>query len=223
MKKQITESREEYILRLRKEFLDGTRTVWNKGLKGIKSPFEGRKHSEESKKKTSETLKRIGHKPINNGHPWNEGKKWSEEIKDKISKSHKGKKLSEYAKKIAVETLKKNRKNVKSPKGENHPNWKGGITSLRNKIWHLREDKEWRKKILERDKYKCVLCDKVGGKLNVDHIIPFCYLIEKNKIKNTYDAIKCEDLWDIKNGRTLCIECHKKTDTYMNKAKKYGK
>jgi len=27
----------------------------------------------------------------------------------------------------------------------------------------------------------------------------------------------------IANGRTLCIPCHKKTDTYLSKATKFGK
>lgn len=28
------------------------------------------------------------------------------------------------------------------------------------------------------------------------------------------------DLWDINNGRTLCVDCHKKTETYGHKTKK---
>ena len=29
-------------------------------------------------------------------------------------------------------------------------------------------------------------------------------------------AKKCKELWDINNGETLCIACHKKTDSYAN-------
>ena len=39
-------------------------------------------------------------------------------------------------------------------------------------------------------------------------------LIEENNIKTTQDAIKCFAFWNINNGRTLCISCHKKTENY---------
>ena len=31
------------------------------------------------------------------------------------------------------------------------------------------------------------------------------------QIENVFD---CEELWNINNGRTLCIQCHKLTDTW---------
>jgi len=31
------------------------------------------------------------------------------------------------------------------------------------------------------------------------------------------EAVKCNELWDISNGRALCRECHRKTDTWGNK------
>ena len=37
---------------------------------------------------------------------------------------------------------------------------------------------------------------------------------EKEVLKNIQEAISCPVLWDIKNGRTLCRECHKRTKTY---------
>lgn len=33
-----------------------------------------------------------------------------------------------------------------------------------------------------------------------------------------YDLF-CEELWDLNNGRTLCIDCHKKTETWGGKTK----
>lgn len=50
--------------------------------------------------------------------------------------------------------------------------------------------------------YKCVICGK-GGKLQSDHIKPF--------------ALYPELRFDVNNGRTLCISCHIKTDTYGGK------
>jgi len=39
-------------------------------------------------------------------------------------------------------------------------------------------------------------------------------ILEDNEIKNIDDALGCEELWNINNGRTLCHPCHKMTDTY---------
>ena len=33
-------------------------------------------------------------------------------------------------------------------------------------------------------------------------------------IKTVEDALKCHLLWDLENGETLCVPCHKKTDSY---------
>lgn len=100
-------------------------------------------------------------------------------------------------------------------RGSNSPRWKGGITHLYHKIRRLAEYNRWRLSIFERDNFTCLLCkDNRGGNLNADHIKPFFVIIAENNITNTDIAIKCKELWDIDNGRTLCRECHLKTDTY---------
>lgn len=78
----------------------------------------------------------------------------------------------------------------------------------------------WREAILKRDNYTCQLCQKRGGKLQVDHIEPFIKIILDNKIKDYDQAIKCRKLWSTKNGRTLCTPCHYKTPTFGSKVLK---
>lgn len=61
--------------------------------------------------------------------------------------------------------------------------------------------KLWREAVFKRDNYTCRFCKRPkGGNLQADHIKPF--------------AIYPELRLSIDNGRTLCGECHKKTDTF---------
>ena len=99
-------------------------------------------------------------------------------------------------------------------KGDKNPAWKGGITSERSLIYHSREYQDWRKSVFERDNYTCQNCraksgDGIAVVLNADHIQPYAYFPELR--------------FDIKNGRTLCIGCHKKTNTFGGKAVTYYK
>ena len=67
----------------------------------------------------------------------------------------------------------------------------------------------WRKSVFERDNYTCVMCNKRGVKIQADHILPYSCYPEKR--------------WELSNGRTLCVECHKNTDTYGAKSFKLKK
>ena len=64
---------------------------------------------------------------------------------------------------------------------------------------------DWRKAVFARDEYACVNCGARGVRLNADHIKPFA----------TYAGLR----FDISNGRTLCVPCHRRTPTYGNKKK----
>lgn len=75
-----------------------------------------------------------------------------------------------------------------------------GKTTIHERIRKSLVYEEWRKAVFERDNYTCQDCGEIGGYLQADHIKPF--------------ALYPESRLDLNNGRTLCIGCHKKTDTY---------
>jgi 5-methylcytosine-specific restriction endonuclease McrA len=84
-------------------------------------------------------------------------------------------------------------------RGDKNVNWRGGVSPLNVKIRGSKEYRIWRSAVLERDGYRCVWCGS-NGSLHADHIKPF--------------ALFPELRFAIDNGRTLCIPCHKSTDTY---------
>ena len=141
----------------------------------------------------------------------------SEETKKKISKAHKGKKLSvEHRKKLSDSRKKfylnggvhpkgmlgkKSSKETRikmseAHKGEKSYLWRGGLTSENLRIRKSIEYRLWREAVFARDNYTCQICKKRGGVLNADHIKPF----------SLYPDLR----FAIDNGRTLCEECHKK-------------
>lgn len=93
-------------------------------------------------------------------------------------------------------------------KGETHWNWKGGKTKELTKLRNSSQYKRWRKSVFERDEYTCIFCGQKGGWLEADHIKQFAY----------YEDLR----FDVNNGRTLCVDCHKKTDTYGWKGRVYA-
>lgn len=132
--------------------------------------------------------------------------------------------LAEMGKKISTTTKQQFEDGSRSNKGENNPNWKlpeDRKTPLNESIRQTDFYKKWRFSVFNRDNFTCVLCNDASGFINADHIKKFCDIIFENNIKTIEDALKCEELWYINNGRTLCVPCHKLTDTYGNKGSKY--
>jgi len=101
---------------------------------------------------------------------WNLGKHLSEEHRRKDRGSHKGKHHTEESK----------RKMSILRKGNNNPNWKGGIHQFSQKIRNCDKSIEWRIKVFERDNYTCrnKRCNKHGnGNIHAHHIISFYNLM----------------------------------------------
>lgn len=76
-----------------------------------------------------------------------------------------------------------------------------------NKLLRSRDEyKQLRKNVFKRDNYTCQICYKTKTYIQMDHIKEWC----------NYPELRFE----ITNCRTLCLECHKKTPNFGNKAKR---
>lgn len=104
--------------------------------------------------------------------------------------------------------------------GEQNPNWNGGVASLFRKFRRVAKYKQWRTECYQRDDYTCKCCGKRGVELNVDHIKPFALIVMEYKIQNTKQLHECAEIWNLDNGQTLCVSCHRKTNTFGYGTKK---
>lgn len=93
--------------------------------------------------------------------------------------------------------------------GEKSHFWRGGVSKInrteRQNYCATTAYKVFRREVLKRDNYTCQICKArtcVGNKviLQVDHIKPFLL----------YPELRM----DFNNVRTVCKQCHWKTDTY---------
>lgn len=82
-------------------------------------------------------------------------------------------------------------------KGSLNPNWKGGKTSQMEALRKSDKYVAWRIKVFQRDNYTCQGCfDDRGGNLEGHHILP----------RSSFPEL----IFVVKNGLTLCEDCHKK-------------
>ncbi len=142
----------------------------------------------------------IGKKEMNKignfkkGHvPWNKGRKWSKEVRKKISETNKIRGIKPISR-------------ANFPSGAKHPNWKGGNSRGYKTGYYSVEYKKWRISVFERDGYMCQGCEQVGGYLTAHHIKSFAH----------YPKLRFE----IDNGITLCENCHSMTDNYKVRGRK---
>lgn len=163
---------------------------------------KGKKLSEEHKQKLA--LSKIGVlNPQFGKSPWNKGKNMSEEVRQKVITARAKQIITpEHKSKISL-SMKRASLEGRVAKGENHYNWKGGITPEIRKIRNCRDMKLWREAVFKRDNYICQDCKVRGGNLQAHHIKPFAWFPELRLA--------------IDNGVTLCKGCHKKYGTYQRK------
>jgi len=111
------------------------------------------------------------------------GKNHTEEFKIKSSENKKNKRA--YTEEQFL------RQNENTLKGENHPNWNGGSSTL---PYPFGFNKVLKENIKKRDNHKCMICNKETQKLAIHHI-------DYNK-----------DNIDLCNLISLCYSCHPKTN-----------
>jgi len=193
-------------------------TTFQKGHKPT-SGMTGHKHSEESKKKISQSSK--------GRTPWCKGKKLSEEHKKKISKARKGKcylsnemrkKLSDIVRKqwadgkrkLPIKFTYKGRKHTEETKKKIGDRLKGKY--IKEKHWNWKEDRsllkrkderndsayqEWVRKVKIRDNWECRINNQdCFGYCRAHHILPW----------SKYPELR----YNVNNGITLCQAHHPK-------------
>lgn len=146
-----------------------------------------------NKGKTKIDFPQLGHSGVKKGNiPFNKGRKLSEQHRNSLRKKHKP---------LSIETRNRMKGRVPWNKkyfGENIRNpWKI--------LFSTPEYKRFRVEMFKRDRFMCVNC-KSTKTIQLDHIKP----------KSLFPNLVMAE-WNV---RTLCLECHKKTETWGMSGKK---
>ncbi len=162
----------------------------NKEKIGIKRPDL----SEENRKRTGKNHPCYGMKrpDLAERNRQRKGEKRSDETREKMSESKMGENHPMFGK-----------------RGAETYNWKNGISVLYDRIRACFLYRQWRSDVYTRDNFICQKCNKRGLRLHVHHITFFSDIIKLNNITTLEQAEDCSELWNINNGLTLCIKCHK--------------
>jgi len=118
-------------------------------------------------------------------HSTKQKEKWSKERKG----TNKGQLNPFFGKKHSKITKEKISGPRESMRGENHPRWNPS-----KKVREIRELREWRTLIFERDDWTCQSCYKRGIEIQAHHLDSYNRNPHLRK--------------DIDNGKTLCKNCH---------------
>ena len=153
----------------------------------------GRKHTDESREKMKNNKNALGSTR-------------SKETREKISnglRNHPCYKSEQRSKKLS--------ESKKGKFGKKSNNWQGGKTRINLLVRSSSAYKQWRSNVFERDEWTCKTCNSIGGRLEAHHKKKFSDILRKNKIRSIKQALLCEELWDMDNGVTLCVDCHRLT------------
>lgn len=144
------------------------------------------------------------------------GKKHSADSKRKIALSKIGKKFPKLSAIKRIQTA-----GIGNPNygkfGVNSSGWKGEnrVTPLHLAIRKPQESVKWKNLVFKRDDWTCQKCGIRGQDLQSHHKKEFKTIIKENSIDSIDKGIACFELWDISNGETLCIACHRKTFVFF--------
>lgn len=190
-------------------FKNGQKVVNPNWRKNLLIGRTGIPHTEETKKKMSESRKKyfLEHPElreiISKAHKGkkcpHKGYSWHKDEKDLIRHKH----FCKWCKK-EFSTIQTKRSFccrqcwrewfAQKTKGSGHWNWKGGVTPELLRERSKESVRIWRKAIFEKYNYTCQKCHKSGGTLNAHHI---------NSFKDNVALRTC-----IENGILLCEYCH---------------
>lgn len=95
---------------------------------------------------------------------------------------------------------------IRTRKGSESHLWKGGITPKNIMIRMSLNYRNWRKAVYARDNFTCQECGTHGVQFHAHHLKSFA----------EYPELR----FAIDNGVTLCVPCHKKTDSFLKRIKK---
>ena len=174
-KKHSAETRKKISIAVQKAYDERRLVQWATGLTKKDDPrikgFTG-KHTDETKAKISANRKgkALGNQNAAGTPSWNKGKKHNVHN-------------AEWRAKVSA-----------ANSGENHWNWKGGISSENILIRNSTKHKDWSRSVLRKDRWTCQHCGYKGRQLVAHHIKPFGKNVSLRFV--------------VSNGLTLCRACH---------------
>jgi 5-methylcytosine-specific restriction endonuclease McrA len=93
---------------------------------------------------------------------------------------------------------------------------------LKLKIRNTTKYLSWRLSILKRDNFTCKIChasvkENKSLRLEVHHPKAFDDICKENNVSTVEQALECKELWNTKNGVSICYNCHKDVEKLRTK------